>query len=622
MEPAELADSLLTESFTKAEIPTKTNLTVPDLNTVEHAKIVIKDQNGNVLEAGSSISYEFGDAFTVEVTGDPETDWIVTDVERLGRHLANSDHFYPVYDTRDWRDIAVTVVPRYVVMTLENELGFPVTVTYDDDRSAVDLTKVEYDRAFTITVSDLTGAILESVSLNGEALTGEGGNYSFTRPNEDFTVTVAGHSVNTYTLVVARTEGGTVTVVDGDGNTLKSGDQINEGTRVTINATPEDGYNADVILNYNRPALTLPYTCTANATHTTTDGKMIFSVKFTTEEPAFTAAESCTPEPVANRNQGSQSNRSGNGRYISSLTVTDGTTSMTVQGSSENPRPVYFDRSAESILKTEAGKTVTITSVGTGDWMNTEVYFDADNNGLTSSDKVFDNHTLKTDATADDQWACQTIGNVTATITLADNMADGLYRVRWFMNWDQNQGPCEFGQAPKGTATNDNAEQIIDFMIQVGEPVAADDKEVFILTLNQTGNGHVEAWSAVDGNTGSGIQYESGEGLYKDAPIYFIFVPDTDYICSTATVNNGGTDEAGNTDGTPSTHTVAGDVDANGVFTVDPAAIDGVEADGIDFNAPVEYYNLQGIRMNDANLAPGIYLLRQGKKVQKVYITK
>ena len=40
----------------------------------------------------------------------------------------------------------------------------------------------------------------------------------------------------------------------------------------------------------------------------------------------------------------------------------------------------------------------------------------------------------------------------------------------------------------------------------------------------------------------------------------------------------------------------------------------------VDENAPVEYYNLQGMRVNRDNLAPGIYIRHQGGKSVKVYV--
>lgn len=50
------------------------------------------------------------------------------------------------------------------------------------------------------------------------------------------------------------------------------------------------------------------------------------------------------------------------------------------------------------------------------------------------------------------------------------------------------------------------------------------------------------------------------------------------------------------------------------------AAIDDITTDLNDANAPVEYYNLQGVRVAADNLTPGIYVVRQGNKVSKVYV--
>lgn len=52
----------------------------------------------------------------------------------------------------------------------------------------------------------------------------------------------------------------------------------------------------------------------------------------------------------------------------------------------------------------------------------------------------------------------------------------------------------------------------------------------------------------------------------------------------------------------------------------DEAGIDGI---GIDpANGPIEYYNLQGVRVATENLTPGFYVVRQGNNVAKVLIRK
>lgn len=55
------------------------------------------------------------------------------------------------------------------------------------------------------------------------------------------------------------------------------------------------------------------------------------------------------------------------------------------------------------------------------------------------------------------------------------------------------------------------------------------------------------------------------------------------------------------------------------VYLVDLAGISDVEGDA-DVDAPVEYFNLQGIRVNADSLVPGIYVRRQGGKASKVLV--
>lgn len=45
--------------------------------------------------------------------------------------------------------------------------------------------------------------------------------------------------------------------------------------------------------------------------------------------------------------------------------------------------------------------------------------------------------------------------------------------------------------------------------------------------------------------------------------------------------------------------------------------IAGIEADE---NAPVEYFNLNGVQVKADNMTPGVYVRRQGKNVTKVMV--
>ena len=50
------------------------------------------------------------------------------------------------------------------------------------------------------------------------------------------------------------------------------------------------------------------------------------------------------------------------------------------------------------------------------------------------------------------------------------------------------------------------------------------------------------------------------------------------------------------------------------------SAVDYINIDAADEDAPVEYYNLQGMRLNADNLPSGIYIRRQGSRTEKILI--
>jgi endonuclease I len=69
------------------------------------------------------------------------------------------------------------------------------------------------------------------------------------------------------------------------------------------------------------------------------------------------------------------------------------------------------------------------------------------------------------------------------------------------------------------------------------------------------------------------------------------------------------------------TATAATSLSAIEVVYLDWDATTGIATNRVDnTNAPVEYYTLQGVRVNGADLASGIYIRRQGTKVTKVLI--
>ncbi|MCM1354877.1 MAG: PCMD domain-containing protein [Staphylococcus sp.] len=64
-----------------------------------------------------------------------------------------------------------------------------------------------------------------------------------------------------------------------------------------------------------------------------------------------------------------------------------------------------------------------------------------------------------------------------------------------------------------------------------------------------------------------------------------------------------------------------GETPINVTFTTKPASesttIDSINADS---NAPVEYFNIQGLRVSENNFTPGLYIKRQGQNVKKILV--
>ncbi|MDE6654047.1 MAG: Omp28-related outer membrane protein, partial [Muribaculaceae bacterium] len=61
-------------------------------------------------------------------------------------------------------------------------------------------------------------------------------------------------------------------------------------------------------------------------------------------------------------------------------------------------------------------------------------------------------------------------------------------------------------------------------------------------------------------------------------------------------------------------------INAKKVAYADYSASNGIADIATDATAPAEYYNIQGVRMDADNLPAGLYIIRQGDKVQKTII--
>lgn len=167
------------------------------------------------------------------------------------------------------------------------------------------------------------------------------------------------------------------------------------------------------------------------------------------------------------------------------------------------------------------------------------------------------------------------------------------------------------------------------------------------LIINKTGEGKVEVTDEMffsDDDRADVTFLQAGDPIEEGLPYVIYFEPAEGYKLSAATIS-GDTMEGEGVDITLSDHpdyfftaedagvscansenwfvygcagTEAKDLVITVYFELEATAIDSVELDAA--NGPVEYFNLQGVRVSGNNLTPGIYVRRQGGKTVKVLV--
>lgn len=637
VEPVETTEADFTEdSFEEQTIPTLT-ITIPELDSYEHADLVLKKADGTELHAGDTFEYELGDKIFCNATA--HEDWAITLIERLGRKLNESDYFYPVYDLRDWRNIEITTVPNIVEMTVSNDLDIDYTITYADGTEC-NFSKMQVGKEVTLVVNSDVEKVLDSVTLDGVTLAAVNGVFTFTVPAANFTVAINGHIASNYRVIIARTEGGTITVTNEKGEAVVSNSLVEEGTVLTVVATPDADLNYELKVNGNK--VQSPYTFTVSQDAT-------IAVEFSTEEAVEEPQEYCTPS-------GSVSTPATANRGIEKITFTDGVSTVEVGGTyigtGTKAIQAYVDNTA-TVFTTTAGATITPTVTGSAYWMNEYLYIDFNGNGVFDVDQnntalngdlvahtgysldMKTNGTDTADPSGNSAGVSVNYGNGTESaaalpsFTLPADMKPGSYRVRFKIDWNSTD-PCgrragylTGGQSGSLTMLTSNG-SIMDFTLviegDVEEP--ADkliDQDVELLTIVKTGDGDVQVWSDMDadGNP-AGIRYADGEGIYNTQPLYVFFIPEDGASILKATVENNGTeiDWADQIDACEIT--VAGDVVARGVFSTSLVGIEGIDAD--DNDAPAVFFNLQGVKIASTQLTPGVYIMKKGNKTVKVLV--
>lgn len=223
------------------EITTMYTVTVPE--TVENGTLSVMSGE-TALNAGEN-QVEAGTELTITAT--PNKNYFVESltvndapVENGGTYVVNEDATIAV----SFAEIEM----HNVSVAIDESVDYQIAM---NGEPVEDLTSIVAGSELTLTINALPqGKKLVSVTLGDEPLeANEDGTYTFT-VTADATLTVTLADIAYYTVTLPETvENGTLSVMNGD-VALNPGEntQIEEGTTLTITATPDEGYELTSLL--------------------------------------------------------------------------------------------------------------------------------------------------------------------------------------------------------------------------------------------------------------------------------------------------------------------------------------------------------------------------------------
>lgn len=194
-------------------------------------KMLGGNSTSSIKVQGSSDGTNFTDVETLSISGSTNDTKTLTTT----KDFASTDRYVKLYFTKGSNvgvgpiAIATPSAPAYEIKAISN----------NDNYGTVSLT------GSTITGSPADGyryADPAYTVTGGTATVSQVGNAFTVTPTSDCTVCINFEAIPTYFVTITTPTGGTLTVKDGD-DTVSSGDEVADGTVLTITATPDEDYN-------------------------------------------------------------------------------------------------------------------------------------------------------------------------------------------------------------------------------------------------------------------------------------------------------------------------------------------------------------------------------------------
>ena len=289
----------------------------------------------------------------------------------------------------------------------------------------------------------------------------------------------------TYTIAVS-TENSSYGTVAIQGYTETSA-EIEEGTSVTVVATPAEGYQFDGwYSNETEVSTSASYTFTVSA-------ETSLQARFE-EIPAPEEPEYCTSFGNSTRTAGD--------RKLTSFTLSDGANGGTVNvnQSSSSGAAIYFDKT-DTEISLEAGKEITSTIDWSSTWMHSYLYIDF--NDDKEFTPVVENHAVTEDSEllaysfwtgtdgaptttgANDSYGYNSLGQSVSgdarasfalpTFTIPTTVAEGTYRARFKIDWN-TANACTINSTSEAPC-------VVDFMLTVTYPDGIADASADVIKV-------------------------------------------------------------------------------------------------------------------------------------------
>ena len=526
-------------------------------------------------------------------------------------------------------------------LTVDNTEEIPYTITRSGE-TITDLTTLLSGAEYTLTLNVPDTKVLNAVRLGDEELTANNGSYTFIL-DSDATLTIDARAKYNYTVTITQPENGSIIVANGT-TAIFNGDEVLENSTLSLYATPKEGYQLSKILVNDQD-----YSTSTIIIDNDIEISAIFEAR-----------------PSASYNTPSGSAVDSNG-YVESITTTGANRDINITRSQKNGTIYELCDGEDEIIEVMQGQSFSMnlyahhanTNLNTvpspqdlrycmafifADWDGDGSFEFIHKYGLGCNESGFGGSGTNANVSAN----YESVMDINHSFDVPNDAAIGRSRIRVIYSeaWDTNTydgKAVQAGAIIPGDYTGIQKGYSYDFCIDI---TPAQSNTLSIIT---TGQGSVEAWTAISSsnpNKPAGTQINNSGTL----PIYnaitdilegnqdFIFaiIPSENHSIESVTISNG--DQTIDAELIPmddnfeayknnSTclvrlpkNSIQGDVTLSATFSDNSQGIDEIGID--EANGPVEYYNLQGVRVASENLVPGFYIVRQGSKTAKVLIRK